>query len=61
MKETQEIVYFDSIMGDVALSFIIIVDDRNRSSGAEVKFNLDKIVKSLELFHSETKFKSIRL
>lgn len=48
-------------MGDVALSFIIIVDDWNRSSGAEVKFNLDKIVKSLELFHSETKFKSIRV
>lgn len=61
MKEIQGIVYFDSVMGDVALSFIIIVDDWNRSSGAEVKFYLDKIVKSLELFPSERKFKFRRL
>lgn len=50
MKEIQVIVYFDSVMEDVALWVIIVVDYWNRSHGAEEKFILDEIVKSLKLF-----------
>lgn len=45
MKESQVIVCFDSFMGDVALSVIIIVDQWNRSPRAEEKVIHDKIVK----------------